>query len=505
MIEHTLYELKEYLEIRPKASDEGIILNSLTSDSRMVTKDAVFMPLRTASGDGHLYIEDALKRGAAAIIVTDPKVKTLWDNASPKIKEKLLYPNTYINHGGIASWFYGEPSRKLRLLGVTGTNGKSTVTHMIAYMLQALDRRCAVFGTLGYGFLGDLKKCPNTTMPCTQLQCALDEYYNLGASWAALEVSSIGVCEERVEGCIFKGGGFTNLTRDHLDYHKTEEDYFDAKKRFMDMVPARALCINDLDPRARILNTSYPGAVAYGVSPKIPAIIDQRYVWIDKIEYGRDGMMLNVVSSFGKCRCRLNLLGHFNAENFACALAMLLAQNLPFADLIRAAESIRPVPGRMECFSAQGKPRLIVDYAHTPDGVESALKAVRAHTKEGRIIIVLGCGGDRDPGKRSIMAMKACVFADQVVITSDNPRTESLDRIISDMLLGVPSNSKKVTVEKDRKKAILSAWHTAGEHDVILIAGKGHEDYQIFKEKTVHFSDREIAAALIEGKEDGAL
>lgn len=499
MIERTLAQLKEYLKITVKQADHKVKLTSLEIDSRKLQKNSVFLALKGHKVNGHNFIAKALEAGVAAVIVTDSRYQVPQEiKESPRLNSKLLYPPVAVETGVLASWFYGDPTSKLRLLGVTGTNGKSTVTHMLAYLLQSMGKKCAILGTLGYGFLGNLQKSANTTLNAVDLQRALASFLDEGAGWGALEVSSIGVCEGRIEGCHFHGGGFTNLTRDHLDYHKTEEAYFEAKKRFLEMVPPRYLCINDLDKKARMINMAIPGVIAFGEGPRVPAFVDQNYVWIKKIDYLEDGMKLNIVSSYGQGECKLNLLGRFNALNFACALSMLLCHNLPFKALLDGASKIKPVAGRMECYYKQGKPRIIVDYAHTPDGIESALKAVREHLHEkGKVTIVMGCGGDRDVGKRSIMAMKACVYADRVILTNDNPRTENEDQIINDMLLGVPQEYKAVTIEKDRKKAILLAFKEAKACDVVLIAGKGHEDYQIFKDQTVHFSDREIAQSLI--------
>lgn len=480
--------------------EESDYLSSLESDSRKVTAGAAFIAVPGAH-DGHAYIKDALLKGARLVIVTKEEEVPDAVKADPLYKERALVPEIPVRVGEFAAWFYDSPSLKMRVLGVTGTNGKSTVTHMLASLLESEGKKCAIFGTLGNGFLGSLHKSPNTTLEPVELQKELAAMADQGATWVAMEVSSIGVCEGRVEGIFFRGGGFTNLTRDHLDYHKTEAAYFEAKKRFLKTVPARNLCVNDNDPRAQEIYGLLPGSVAYGVGPRPPAFIDQKYVWVNKVSYLPAGMKLSILSSWGEGECTLNLLGRFNAENFACALAMLLTHGHPLPVLLKAASRIKPVPGRMECFVREGLPRLIVDYAHTPDGIECALKAVREHSQEGRVTIVMGCGGDRDPGKRAIMAMKASVYADRLIFTNDNPRTEDPERILSDMLLGIPKSAPQPLVIKDRKEAILTAFREAGPQDVVLIAGKGHEDYQIFKDRTEHFSDREIASTLLQEAE----
>ncbi len=504
MEQRTLSELKQELKREPAAGDENIKLTDIESDSRKIGQGSVFAAIKGRHVDGHDFMQQAFERGAACVLVTD---RDYWVN-HPQLMHN---PKTLFVKGGheglakLCSWFYRDPTSRMKLIGVTGTNGKSTVTHMLAALLASQHRKCAIFGTLGCGFLGNLAKTPNTTLDVIELNKRLYRAIEAGASYAALEVSSIGVCEHRIEGLNFRAAGFTNLTRDHLDYHNTMEAYFEAKKKFLTSVQPRFVAVNDNDPKAKELMMATPGCVLYGVSERPPAFADQRFVWAWGADFQKDGIRFNVTAARAEGTCFLPLLGRFNIENFMCALAILLSLNFPLKPLLDAAEDLKAVPGRMECFTKKGRPLVIVDYAHTPDGVESALKAAREHVPEGKIIAVLGCGGDRDAGKRSIMALKAGVYADHSIFTADNPRTEDPMSIIDDMLLGVKETDASYEVEVDRETAILKAYARASFQDCVLIAGKGHEDYQIFKDKTIEFSDRKIAADLMAGVYDDKL
>lgn len=323
---------------------------------------------------------------------------------------------------------------------------------------------------------------------------------NEGARFAALEVSSIGVCEGRIDGCTFVAGGFTNLTRDHLDYHKTMENYAKAKEDFLRRVPKERLVINVDNEQGCKYADTFGKCVAYSCKSdfmgSVSSLIYSQYVWIKSVTYKPHGIALEIESTFGSGKCEIGLLGGFNVENFACALTVLLSMGYDFEKLLRGASKLKPIKGRMECFSAEGKPHIVVDYAHTPDGVEQVLRGVREHHPNGKVFCIIGCGGDRDKGKRPIMAIKASVFSDMAILTSDNPRSEDPESILRDMASGV-GEANNVVLIADRRKAIEYAFEKAGPKDCIVIAGKGHEDYQIFKDKTIHFSDREIACELL--------
>lgn len=341
--------------------------------------------------------------------------------------------------GALASFIFNEPSHDLRVIGVTGTNGKSTIAYLVAQMLNACGHKCALFGTLGYGFLGHLEHSSNTTLDAITLQRELRHYADLGADYAVMEVSSIGFCEGRVEGVRFCAGGFSNLSRDHLDYHGSMDDYFTSKLNFLRSIDPRKLAINCQNEAGRRIAEALPNCFQVTLEKNKSNTNIAHALNIKRIAYQRD--CLNLVVSNGErsnLRAELKLLGAFNAENYAVALGIMLVMGYDYKFLLRFTPKLLPLRGRMECFTAEGKPRMVVDYAHTPDGVEQALKAVQSHNSDGgRIFVVLGCGGDRDRGKRPLMACKASVYADYAIFTADNPRSEPLSDILEDMLQAV--------------------------------------------------------------------
>lgn len=492
----TLKEIFSFLQSRKKAPE--IQAQDLEVDSRAVKSGDVFVAVKGTKVNGLDYALKAQEQGAVLIVYEND------NELSDELLEKLAIPALKIpakkTLADFASWFYDEPSKRLGLIGVTGTNGKSTITQLIAQWFAAIDVKCAVLGTLGFGFLPKLEKSANTTLDCVRLQRSLSSMAEAGARYAALEVSSIGVCEGRIDGCTFAAGGFTNLTRDHLDYHGTMENYAKAKGQFLQMLPQARAVINVDNEQGVKYAEDMSNCVVYSVSKNFTyssaSSIYPHYLWVKSITYRPSSIAMEIESSYGQGRCEIGLLGHFNVENFACAFALMLALGIPFDKLISSACALKPICGRMECFKAPGKPNIVVDYAHTPDGVEQVLRGVREHHENGRIFCVLGCGGDRDKGKRPIMAIKASVYADVAVFTSDNPRTEDPAAILADMAAGVNEANNVVLIE-DRLKAIEYAFTHASENDCVVIAGKGHEDYQIFKDRTIHFSDRETACGLL--------
>ena len=528
-----------------------------------------------------------------------PEAKAIADT---KMVRLVLPRNKSLS--ALAGFIYGNPSESVRVIGVTGTNGKSTITHLVAQMLNECGHKCAVFGTLGFGFVGDLQKSANTTIDAITLQQELAHYRDLGADYAVLEVSSIGFCEGRVAGIKFYAGAFSNLTRDHLDYHRTMEEYFASKLSFLRTVPAPRLVVNCQHDVGRRIAEAIPDCYEVYLEQEEFNKGLNHALNIKRIKYNPTSLALYLSTGERTAlRADLHLLGYFNAENFAVALGLMQAMSFDYKHVMRIAGKLKPITGRMECFTKTGFPRLIVDYAHTPDGVEQALRAAQSHTESGgRIFVVLGCGGDRDSGKRPLMALKASVYADYAIFTADNPRSEKLDNIIDDMLmavdqsplgyreveskkaniarleqeyhatgdvslkalldnakealaeelekdvdvgpkviykgnrsmeefdanryeldssivnhayrgtyyaehqnveflpLGLPepsSTQRNVLVIPDRYQAIRFALEHARPNDCIVIAGKGHEDYQIFADRTIHFSDREICCELL--------
>ncbi|SPT69351.1 UDP-N-acetylmuramoyl-L-alanyl-D-glutamate--2,6-diaminopimelate ligase [Anaerobiospirillum thomasii] len=495
----SLYAIKKFMGFSAESQDKDILFEDIEIDSRKCKANDVFLARCGSNHNGLDYIDDVIAKGVSLILI-DPKAnrkeaKKLLENKDVK----YFFLTATRSIGRFASWFYGEPSTKLRLIGVTGTNGKSTVAYLVATMLNALNYKCAIFGTLGFGFPGELEQSSNTTLDVVYLNRYLDRYVQKGADHAVLEVSSIGVDQGRIDHLTFSVGAFTNLTRDHLDYHKTMEAYKEAKAAFLRRLNTQKIVINTDDPTGLEFASQKEGCTCYGIDSmtQVSALNGRRCISCEHLSFKDDCFNVSIKTSYGMLENQnVHLLGRFNVSNYLCAVGILQTLKITLKEIGQASAAIRPVTGRMECFSQKGKPRIIVDYAHTPDGVESALRAARNHCENGKIICVLGCGGDRDKGKRPMMAIKSSVFADRVIFTMDNPRSEDPKSIIDDMLRGV-SLASNVSVVLDRKEAIAKAFALADENDCVLIAGKGHEDYQILKNKTIHFSDREQACALL--------
>ena len=386
--------------------------------------------------------------------------------------------------------FYGEPSKRLTLVGVTGTNGKTTTAQLLAQWTQILGHISAVMGTIGNGLFGRVKEATNTTGSAVEIQASLAEFVAQGADFAAIEVSSHGLVQHRVEAVHFSAAVFTNLSRDHLDYHHTMENYAAAKKRLFSELDSRHHIIDADDPVGAAWLSEMPEAVA--VSSKAD-FVPQQAKWLKavNVSFNHKGASIQFESSWGNGELQSALIGAFNVSNLLLVMATLLALGYDLAELVRSAHKLTGVCGRMEMLHAPHKPTVIVDYAHTPDALEKALQAARLHC-QGKLWCIFGCGGDRDSGKRPLMAKIAEQLADKVIATDDNPRTEEHTQIMADILKGF-IHPQAVQVIHQREDAIATAIQSAVENDVILIAGKGHEDYQIIGKTKHHFSDQEVA------------
>jgi len=416
-----------------------------------------------------------------------------WQNNVPVIH----YYHLSANLSALAGKFYEHPSEKLTLVGVTGTNGKTTVSQLLAQWATLLGHKAAVMGTIGNGLLGQVKEAKNTTGSAVEVQENLADFVENGADFASIEVSSHGLVQHRIEALKFRAAIFTNLSRDHLDYHETMEKYAEAKKRFfIDLMPELQI-LNADDPIGAAWLNELANGVAVSCRPDFQPTSKQ-WLYATQIRFTHEGAVINVASSWGNGTLHSPLIGAFNVSNLLLATAVLLALGYSFDNLIRTVSQLKGVNGRMELIKKAGKPTVIVDYAHTPDALEKALNAAREHCK-GKLWCIFGCGGDRDAGKRPLMAKAAEQFADLVIVTQDNPRTEDPNKIEADILTGF-SRMEDVGVIPDREEAIKFTIENAVEDDVIVIAGKGHENYQIIGDKTLHFSDQEVAEAYLTKK-----
>jgi UDP-N-acetylmuramoyl-L-alanyl-D-glutamate--2,6-diaminopimelate ligase len=474
-------------------------LAGITSDSRDAAQQIAFAAYPGATRDGRAFIGDAVARGAAAVLFEARGFD--WD-AGWRVPH-VAVADLKARLGSIAAAVYGRPSEALCVIGVTGTNGKTSCSHWIAQALTACGRRTAVMGTLGNGFAGALSPSPNTTPDACRTQQSLAQWRREGAQAVAMEVSSHGLDQGRVNGVEFDVALFTNLTRDHLDYHGTFESYAAAKAKLFVWPELKHAVINADDAFGRALLAHSQTAAraemltSYSRSASLPDMRNGvRHLFAVRANSGATGLDITVDGSWGVATLHSRFIGDFNVENLLAALGALLGWNVPFHDALAALERCSPPPGRMETLAATGKPLAIVDYAHTPDALEKLLGAARKHTT-GKLICIFGCGGDRDPGKRPIMAAVAERLADQVIVTDDNPRTEDGDAIVADIVKGFAAPARAL-IERDRAAAIAQGIALGKPGDVVVIAGKGHEDYQIIGTERRHFSDREVARALLE-------
>ena len=466
----------------------GVPVTGLAVDSRKVKPDDVFLAYPGEYADGRRFIDQAIGAGAAAV---------LWDSRGFQWNSAWKLPNLGVPElrahlGDIASHFHGHPSRHLWVAGVTGTNGKTSCSHWIAQSLSRLGRKTAVIGTIGSGFPGALEPALNTTPDAVTLHARLADFRMHGAEACAMEVSSHGIEQGRVGGVEFDVALFTNLSRDHLDYHKTMEDYAAAKAKLFHWPQLKHAIVN-LDDRfgqqlATSIDRSRVNVLGYGLG--------RGEIAGHRLDLSTHGLKLEITTPWGAAELDSPMIGGFNVSNLLGVLGVLITSDVPLRDAVEALSLVEPVPGRLQMVREPGAPLVVVDYAHTPDALEKALETLRSTlSSEGRLHCVFGCGGDRDPGKRPLMGEVATRLADRVVITSDNPRSENPRTIIEEILAGAHPN---YAIEEDRAMAILQAISGAASQDVVLIAGKGHETYQEIGGRQLPFEDAEVAREILQ-------
>ncbi|MDR2208380.1 MAG: UDP-N-acetylmuramoyl-L-alanyl-D-glutamate--2,6-diaminopimelate ligase [Azoarcus sp.] len=479
-------------EVLALLAGAGVQSCDMTVDSRRIREGDVFIAWPGAENDGRQYIEDALSRGAAAVLYESGDGFRLPETARPAFAVEGLHTIA----GILADEFYARPSEKLWLAGITGTNGKTTVSYWIACALEALGVRCGIIGTLGSGFPGALTTGFNTTPDAVELHRLFAGFTASGARAAAMEVSSIGIDQGRVNGARFDVAAFTNLTRDHIDYHGTMQGYAEAKARFFDLPGVGAAVINLDDDfgmeQAGRLATRGMQVIGVSLSDRIEAPSGVQKLVGANLRGSPAGLCFDIAWEGRRVEMDVRLAGSFNISNLLVVIGVLLQHGEALDDIAQVAKTLTPPPGRMQLTGGNGEPMVIVDYAHTPDALIRTLEAARetARSRAGRLICVFGCGGGRDAGKRPLMGEAAARLADQVIITSDNPRFEEPQKIIDDILQGAGTT---VEAEIDRAKAIRTAVVAADSCDVILVAGKGHEPYQEICGERRPFSDCEQA------------
>ncbi|MCX5713746.1 MAG: UDP-N-acetylmuramoyl-L-alanyl-D-glutamate--2,6-diaminopimelate ligase [Candidatus Omnitrophica bacterium] len=457
-------------------------VQGIACDSQKVGQDFVFVAIRGVNFDGHKFIDEAIKRGARFVVVQRPV------SASGNRDKGVMFvevEDTRKALADLAAFFYGEPSKKLKVIGVTGTNGKTTISYLLEAILKRAGFIPAVVGTVNYRFRDKIIVAKNTTPGPLELQALFSDMLKEKVDYAAMEVSSHALDQKRVEGINFCAAVFTNLTQDHLDYHGTLEGYFLAKlKLFQGLSGSSRAIVNIDDPYGlRIKGLTLAKFVGYSIdNPAEVRAID--------LECGITDTKFKVKAKRQTLSLRSRLIGKHNVYNILAAVAFSLKEGIEAKVIKEAIEDFVFVPGRLERIDARAGFSVFVDYAHTPDALYNVLTALRQVSLGGRIIAVFGCGGDRDKGKRPKMGQIASELADYVFITSDNPRSEAPEAIISDIQKGITKDN--YTTEADRRQAIERALQSAKSGDIVLVAGKGHEDYQIFKDKTIHFSDQEV-------------
>ncbi len=502
----TLYEILG----GKKLTVDDFPINRLIIDSRKVKNDDVFIAIKGFTVNGKDFIPQAISAGASVVLTETNRKSNDLRIDYLKQKDHKIIPQIKVFQlsqklSKVAADFYHSPSKHLSVIGVTGTNGKTTVTQLIAQCATLLNKKAALLGTIGNGIYNHLEPSVNTTLSSVELQSYLADFVVKRVQVVAMEISSHGLSMNRVKELHCAATVFTNLSRDHLDYHKTMNKYAKAKwslfsgdEHKKQVASSGKSIINYDDEYGRRWIDKLSSVTVVSCQPKSLRrlkILDKTYVGVSMIEYHDKGAEIHMESSWGNAIIHSRLLGEFNVSNVLLAIATLLTLDYPFFAVINMASYLKPICGRMEVIHVKNSPTVIIDYAHTPDALQKALQASRIHCK-GQLWVIFGCGGDRDIGKRPLMAEVAEQFADKIVLTNDNPRTEDEAKIIHDIEQGL-TNIKNTQVITDRVTAIRETLAQAKADDVILIAGKGHEDYQIIGKTKHHYSDQETVKQIL--------
>ncbi|WP_153099316.1 UDP-N-acetylmuramoyl-L-alanyl-D-glutamate--2,6-diaminopimelate ligase [Paraburkholderia hayleyella] len=466
----------------------------LHADTRQLAVGDVFCAYAVDGADNRAFIDRAIEQGAAAVLVQPDHFAGAIDSA-----RMLAVPALDEWIGSIASGWYGNPSDAMHVIGVTGTNGKTSCTQWISAALSAFNRPCAIIGTLGSGMPGQLEHTGFTTPVAPQLQRCLAQLKQAGAQAVVMEVSSHALHQGRVNGTAFDTAVFTNLTQDHLDYHGTFAAYEAAKTRLFAWPGLRHAVINRDDEAGRRLLAATRGkvqSIAYSLDGPDGTSADA-WLYASNVRATATGSAFHLASDWGQAEIEVAILGRFNVSNLLAVLGVLLAADVPFDAALAELAKLEPVNGRMQRLGGRpssDEPLVVIDYAHTPDALEKTLTALRpiATERGGQLVCMFGCGGDRDAGKRPLMGAIADRLADSIIVTSDNPRSEPPQRIIDDIVAGMASTAKMRCIE-DRASAILQVVRSAAREDVVVLAGKGHEATQEIMGRKREFSDQDHA------------
>ncbi len=463
--------------------DSALEVKGVNMDSRLVKSGDLFIAVKGTQADGHAFIGKALDNGAVAVVMSNPIPAD-----RPEGVTFVRVADTEDAVGKVATQFYGDPTSRLKLVGVTGTNGKTTIATLLYNMFRKMGFKCGLCSTVCNYIDGEAVPTEHTTPDPITLNALLARMVEAGCEYAFMECSSHAIHQKRIGGLVFAGGIFTNLTRDHLDYHKTFENYRDAKKAFFDALPAGAFAITNADDKNGLVMTQNTKATVKTYSTRTAADYKGRI-----LEESIEGMLLDMDGS----EVSVRFVGRFNVSNLLAVYGAAVMLGQSSEDVLRVLSTLNPVNGRFEAIRSPKGFSAVIDYAHTPDALANVLTAIGEIVKgKGQVITVCGAGGNRDKGKRPLMAQEAANRSDCVIITSDNPRFEEPQDIINDMLAGLDADQMAKTISiADRREAIRAAAMMAREGDVILVAGKGHEPYQEIKGVKHHFDDHEEVRA----------
>lgn len=466
--------------------NKDVVIKDVTADSRVCKPGSLFICLRGATVDGHKFLQKAVASGAAAALVEELPAEI------PEGVTLLLVPDTREAMELITPFFFDYPGKKLRMIGLTGTNGKTTTTNIIRHILRKAGYKVGLIGTINIMIEDQVTVSHNTTPDVVDLQKVLYSMVEAGCDYCVMEVSSHALALKRVAGIEYDCAALTNITQDHLDFHKTMENYRDAKGLLFE-----GLARGEKQNKHAVLNMDDASSPIIRARTEVPVLTfgkgKENDVYPLSFKVGAKSMELKLETPVGEMDLELKITGEFNVYNVMTAVGVMLAENISKEDIVAVLDGFDGVPGRFQLVEAGQPYTVIVDYAHTPDGLENVLHTAREITK-GKLWVVFGCGGDRDNKKRPIMGALALKLADKLVVTSDNPRTEDPEKILDQICVALEQvpEGKTVYREADRKTAIEYALEQAAAEDVILIAGKGHENYQILKDRTIHFDDREV-------------
>ena len=474
-----LKELLKEVPVIAASGNEDVEITGVNIDSRRIKDGHLFIAMKGTQVDGHRFIAKAVELGAKAVLCEDMPEEKAEGVAYVQVE------STEDAVGKVATTFHGNPSSKLKLVGVTGTNGKTTIATLLYNMFTKMGHKCGLLSTVCNYIVDERIPADHTTPDPIELNSLLERMVNAGCEYAFMECSSHAIAQKRIGGLTFAGGIFTNLTRDHLDYHKTFENYRNAKKAFFDSLPKTAFAITNADDKNGMVMVQNTKATVKTYSTRSVADFKARI-----IECHFEGMYLEMDGR----EVGVQFIGKFNVSNLLAVYGAAVMLGASPEDVLVVMSTLHSVSGRLEPIHSPEGYTAVVDYAHTPDALENVLNAIHEVLDgKGRVITVCGAGGNRDKGKRPLMAQEAVKQSDRVIITSDNPRFEEPQDIINDMLAGSnPQQMKKVVAITDRREAIRTACMMAEKGDVILIAGKGHEDYQEIKGVKHHFDDHEV-------------